>query len=38
MELLGYLLAALSPFNLALAVAGVVLGTVIGALDRKSVV
>lgn len=36
MELLGYLLAALSPFNLALAVAGVVLGTVIGALPGLS--
>ncbi|WP_027133293.1 tripartite tricarboxylate transporter permease [Geminicoccus roseus] len=36
MELLGYLLDALSPFNLLLAVVGVVLGTVVGALPGLS--
>ncbi|MHA6345656.1 tripartite tricarboxylate transporter permease [Roseivivax sp. CAU 1761] len=36
MDVLGYLLNALTPFNLALALAGVVLGTVIGALPGLS--
>ncbi|MDQ2694376.1 MAG: tripartite tricarboxylate transporter permease [Pseudomonadota bacterium] len=36
MELLGYFLDALSPFNLLLAVIGVVLGTIIGALPGLS--
>ncbi|HEA51562.1 tripartite tricarboxylate transporter permease [Marinobacter antarcticus] len=36
MELLGYLLDALTPFNLMLALIGVVLGTVIGALPGLS--
>lgn len=36
MDILGYLLDALTPFNLALALAGVVLGTVIGALPGLS--
>ncbi|MFN7022984.1 MAG: tripartite tricarboxylate transporter permease [Pseudorhizobium sp.] len=36
MELLGYFLHALTPFNLLLALAGVVLGTVIGALPGLS--
>jgi putative tricarboxylic transport membrane protein len=36
MELFGYLLEALSPFNLLLALGGVVLGTVIGALPGLS--
>ena len=36
MELLGYFLDALTPFNLMLALAGVVLGTVIGALPGLS--
>ena len=36
MELLGYLLQALTPMNLALALLGVVLGTVIGALPGLS--
>lgn len=36
MEMLGYLLQALTPLNFALAVAGVVLGTVIGALPGLS--
>lgn len=36
MDILGYLLDALTPFNLALALVGVVLGTVIGALPGLS--
>lgn len=36
MELLGYLLDALTPFNLILALAGVTIGTVIGALPGLS--
>ncbi|MEI4470110.1 tripartite tricarboxylate transporter permease [Frigidibacter sp. MR17.24] len=36
MELLGYLVDALTPFNLVLALAGVILGTVIGALPGLS--
>ncbi|MCF3934080.1 tripartite tricarboxylate transporter permease [Acuticoccus sp. M5D2P5] len=36
MDILGYLLDALTPFNLVLALAGVVLGTVIGALPGLS--
>src|SRR3546814_17991416 len=36
MELLGYFLDALSPFNLVLALGGVVLGTIIGALPGLS--
>lgn len=36
MELVGYLQAALTPFNLALALTGVILGTVIGALPGLS--
>ncbi|MEO1960981.1 MAG: tripartite tricarboxylate transporter permease, partial [Paracoccus sp. (in: a-proteobacteria)] len=36
MELLGYFLDALTPLNLALALVGVVLGTVIGALPGLS--
>lgn len=36
MDILGYLLDALTPFNLALALCGVVLGTVIGALPGLS--
>lgn len=36
MDILGYLLDALTPFNLMLALAGVVLGTVIGALPGLS--
>ncbi len=36
MEILGYLAAALTPFNLMLAVVGVVLGTVVGALPGLS--
>ncbi|ANT63594.1 C4-dicarboxylate ABC transporter permease (plasmid) [Salipiger sp. CCB-MM3] len=36
MDILGYLLAALTPFNLMLALAGVILGTVIGALPGLS--
>lgn len=36
MEILGYLVQALTPFNLLLALAGVVLGTVIGALPGLS--
>lgn len=36
MDILGYLLDALTPFNLALALVGVILGTVIGALPGLS--
>ncbi|PRX10858.1 UNVERIFIED_ORG: putative tricarboxylic transport membrane protein [Martelella mediterranea] len=36
MDILGYLLDALTPFNLVLALAGVVLGTIIGALPGLS--
>ncbi len=36
MEILGYLLGALTPFNLTLALAGVILGTVVGALPGLS--
>lgn len=36
MEILGYLVAALTPFNLVLALGGVVLGTIIGALPGLS--
>lgn len=36
MEILGYFAAALTPFNLALALAGVILGTIIGALPGLS--
>ncbi|MEO7009532.1 MAG: tripartite tricarboxylate transporter permease [Caldimonas sp.] len=36
MELLGYLFDALTPFNMVLAIAGVVLGTIIGALPGLS--
>lgn len=36
MDILGYLIDALTPFNLVLALAGVVLGTVIGALPGLS--
>ncbi|MDZ7589190.1 MAG: tripartite tricarboxylate transporter permease [Rubrivivax sp.] len=36
MEVLGYLIEALTPFNMVLALAGVVLGTVIGALPGLS--
>lgn len=36
MDILGYLLDALTPFNLGLALAGVILGTVIGALPGLS--
>ncbi|MCL1484819.1 MAG: tripartite tricarboxylate transporter permease [Marinobacter sp.] len=36
MELLGYFLDALTPFNLMLALIGVILGTVIGALPGLS--